>query len=69
MGVRTAAAVAVRAARPGESVVWALDASSALAPADQVRALAEGAVLGGYDPARWQTTPREGSAVPARAAS
>jgi leucyl aminopeptidase len=48
-GLRTAAARAVRAGGPGESVAWALDPSATVALADQVRALAEGAVIGAYD--------------------
>src|SRR5919197_4740875 len=48
-GLRTAAARAVRACRSGGTVAWALDASLPLAAADQVRALAEGAVIGGHD--------------------
>ena len=46
-GLRTAAARAVRACRSGGTVAWALDAS--LPVEDQVRALAEGAVIGGYN--------------------
>jgi leucyl aminopeptidase len=55
-GLRTAAARAVRAGRAGagETVAWALDRSSPLAVGDQVRALAEGAVLGAYDGRRWR---------------
>src|SRR5471032_2606819 len=54
--VRTAASAAVRAARGlGGSVVWAFDPGLA-APDDQVRAVFEGALLGGHDPARWKTT-------------
>ena len=52
-GLRTAAARAVRACRGGGTVAWALDASLPLAVDEQVRALAEGAVLGGYDGRRW----------------
>ena len=48
-GLRTAAARAVRACRGGGTVAWALDASLPLAIEEQVRALAEGAVIGGYD--------------------
>jgi leucyl aminopeptidase len=48
-GLRTAAARAVRSSRPGESVAWALDPASPVGLADQVRALAEGAVFGSYD--------------------
>jgi leucyl aminopeptidase len=58
-GLRTAAARAVRACRGG-TVAWALDASLALSAEEQVRALAEGAVIGGYDGRRW----RSGAAPP-----
>jgi leucyl aminopeptidase len=46
-GLRTAAARAVRACRSGGTVAWALDDS--LPAEEPVRALAEGAVLGGYE--------------------
>jgi leucyl aminopeptidase len=60
-GLRTGAARAVRACRGGGTVAWALDASLPLAVSDQVRALAEGAVIGGYDGRRWRSgeRPRE----------
>src|SRR4051794_34004573 len=48
-GLRTGAARAVRACRDGGTVAWALDASLPLPVEEQVRALAEGAVIGGYD--------------------
>jgi leucyl aminopeptidase len=54
-GLRTAAARAVRACRGGGTVAWALDASLPLPVEDQVRALAEGAVIGGYDRRRWRS--------------
>jgi leucyl aminopeptidase len=54
-GLRTAAARAVRACRGGGTVAWALDASMPLAVEEQVRALAEGAVIGGYDGRRWRS--------------
>jgi leucyl aminopeptidase len=54
-GLRTAAARAVRACRGGGTVAWALDASTPLAVEEQVRALAEGAVIGGYDARRWRS--------------
>jgi leucyl aminopeptidase len=54
-GVRTAAARAVRACRGGGTVAWVLDASLPLPVEDQVRALAEGAVIGGYDGRRWRS--------------
>jgi leucyl aminopeptidase len=53
-GLRTAAARAVRACR-GRTVAWALDASLALSAEEQVGALAEGAVIGGYDGRRWRS--------------
>lgn len=53
-GLRTAAARAVRACRGG-TVAWALDASLPLLVEEQLRALAEGAVIGGYDARRWRS--------------
>jgi leucyl aminopeptidase len=52
-GLRTAAARAVRACRGGGTVAWALDASLSVPAPEQVRALAEGAIIGGYDGRRW----------------
>jgi leucyl aminopeptidase len=57
-GLRTAAARAVRACRTGGTIAWALDATIPLAVGEQVRALAEGAVLGGYDGRRWRSGER-----------
>ena len=57
-GLRTGAARAVRACRGGGTVVWALDASLPLPVEEQVRALAEGAVIGGYDGRRWRSGER-----------
>jgi leucyl aminopeptidase len=54
-GLRTGAARAVRACRAGGTVAWAFDASLPLPLDAQVRALAEGAVLGGYDARRWRS--------------
>ncbi|HZE04940.1 MAG TPA: leucyl aminopeptidase family protein [Solirubrobacteraceae bacterium] len=54
-GLRTAAARAVRACRSGGTVAWVLDESLPLAASDQVRALTEGAVIGGYDGRRWRS--------------
>ena len=54
-GLRTAAARAVRACRDGKTVAWALDGSLPIPLEDQVRALAEGAVIGGYDGRRWRS--------------
>ena len=55
-GLRTAAARAVRACRDGGTVAWALDPSLPLSVDEQVGALAEGAVIGGYDRRRWRST-------------
>ncbi len=55
-GMRTAAALSVRACRGGGTVAWALDSSLPLALAEQVRALAEGAVIGGYYGRRWSSS-------------
>jgi len=54
-GVRTAAARAVRACRDGGIIAWAFDPVLPVAPHEQVRALAEGAVIGGYDGRRWRS--------------
>jgi leucyl aminopeptidase len=54
-GLRTAAARAVRACRAGGTVAWALDPSLPVPVEEQVRALAEGAVIGGYDGRRWRS--------------
>jgi leucyl aminopeptidase len=54
-GLRTAAARAVRACPGGGAVAWALDRSLDVAVDQQVRALAEGAVIGGYDGRRWRS--------------
>jgi leucyl aminopeptidase len=54
-GLRTGAARAVRACRDGGTVAWALDASLPLPVFEQVRALAEGAIIGGYDAGRWRS--------------
>jgi leucyl aminopeptidase len=54
-GLRTAAARAVRACRGGGTVAWALDRSLPLSVAEQIRGLAEGAVIGGYDGRRWRS--------------
>src|SRR5215218_5152724 len=53
-GLRTGAAHAVRACRGGGTVAWALDPSLPVPVEDQVRALAEGAVIGGYQARRWR---------------
>jgi leucyl aminopeptidase len=56
-GLRTAAARAVRGCREGGTVAWALDASLPIPAQEQARALAEGAVIGGYDGHRWGSGP------------
>ena len=53
-GLRTAAARAVRACRTGGIVAWELDLALSVAVEEQVRALAEGALIGGYDGRRWR---------------
>jgi leucyl aminopeptidase len=55
-GLRTAAARAVRACRGGGTVAWALDTHIPVPLDEQVRALSEGAVIGGYDGRRWTST-------------
>jgi leucyl aminopeptidase len=54
-GLRTGAARAVRACRGGGTVAWALDAALPITVEEQVRALAEGAVIGGYEGRRWRS--------------
>jgi leucyl aminopeptidase len=56
--LQTAAARAVRAHRGGGTLAWALDESLPLALYRQVRAVVEGAVLGGYDAGRWKSDGR-----------
>jgi leucyl aminopeptidase len=56
-GLRTGAARAVRTCRDGGTVAWALDGSLPIPAPEQVRALAEGAVIGGYDGHRWGSAP------------
>src|SRR3954471_24198423 len=53
-GLRTAAARAVRAHRGAGAVAWALDGSLPLDELDQIQALVEGAILGGYDAGQWK---------------
>jgi leucyl aminopeptidase len=54
-GLRTAAARAVRAHRGARAVAWALDESLPVDGSDQIQALVEGAILGGYDAGRWKS--------------
>jgi leucyl aminopeptidase len=54
--LRTAAAAVVRTtSRVGGTLAWAVDPALPLAPDEQARAVADGVVLGGYDPGRWKT--------------
>ncbi len=50
------AAAAVARLRHGGTVAWLLDEELPLGAAGQARAVADGLVLGGYDPGRWKTT-------------
>jgi leucyl aminopeptidase len=62
--LRTAVASTVRAvSRVGGTLAWVLDAALPLPLAEQARAVADGAVLGGYDPGRWKTK-RDGAPKP-----
>src|SRR5256714_6498715 len=49
-----AAAVARKAGEYAERIAWAIDDSLPLSPAEQARALVDGTLLGGYEPARWK---------------
>src|SRR5205085_101397 len=53
------AAAAVARERVGGTLVWLLDATLPLSPAEQARAVVDGLVLGGYDPGRWKTKAQE----------
>jgi leucyl aminopeptidase len=56
--LRTAAAAVVHASGEfAKRIAWVIDESLPLSPAKQARALVDGTLLGGYDPARWK---REG---------
>jgi leucyl aminopeptidase len=50
-----AAAVARETERIGGSLAWLLDDSLGLSQAEQARAVADGLLLGTYDPGRWKT--------------
>ena len=54
-GLRTAAARIVRDQRGGATVAWALDEWLPMSLERQTKAIAEGAVLGGYDAGRWKS--------------
>jgi leucyl aminopeptidase len=47
----------------GGSIAWPLDGALPLSPAEQARAVVEGAVLGEYEPGAWKTVTREGADV------
>src|SRR5436190_149933 len=49
-----AAAVARKAGDYAERIAWVIDDSLPLPPSEQARALVDGTMLGGYEPARWK---------------
>lgn len=54
--VRTAAGALARAANGfGGTIAWMLDGSLPVPMHEQLRAVVEGVLLGGYDPGRWKT--------------
>jgi leucyl aminopeptidase len=53
--LRTAASAVVRETTDAASVGWLVDERVAMPAADQGRAIAEGIVLGSYDPGLWKT--------------
>jgi leucyl aminopeptidase len=53
--LRTAASGVAREVHGTNAVGWLLEEGLALAPSDQARALAEGLVLGAYNPGLWKT--------------
>ena len=53
--LRTAASAVARKARGAGAVGWLLDERLAMPAFDQARAIAEGLVLGSYDPGLWKT--------------
>src|ERR671934_709299 len=53
--LRTAAAAVARLTREfAARIAWPVDTSLPLSPAEQVRAVIDGILLGGYDTARWK---------------
>ena len=53
--LRTAAAAVARLTREfAERIAWPIDTSLPVPAADQARAIVDGIVLGGYEPARWK---------------
>src|SRR5436190_10478016 len=63
--LRDAAAAAIRELRRsiGGAAAWPVDETLPLAPAEQIRAVIEGAVLGGYDPGAWKTAAKKAQPV------
>ena len=63
--LRDAAAAAIRELRRsiGGAAAWPVDETLPLAPAEQIRAVVEGAVLGGYDPGAWKTAAKKAQPV------
>src|SRR5437764_1630473 len=62
--IRTAASAVVRRLRDvGGTLSWQLDDALPLSFAEQARAVVEGAVLGGYSPARWKTDEQPGKPI------
>jgi leucyl aminopeptidase len=58
-GLRTGAASAARAAAAlGGRLAWVIDHEIERSGDEQVRAVVEGVLLGGYDPGRWKTSGR-----------
>src|SRR6266487_2967870 len=55
--LRTAAGTLSHESRMfARSIVWLLDESLPLSPAEQARAIVDGTFLGSYDPGRWKTS-------------
>src|SRR6266516_5167691 len=55
--LRTAAGTLSHEARGfARSIVWLLDESLPLSPAEQARAIVDGTLLGSYDPGRWKSS-------------
>ena len=60
--VRTAAGAVARAVKGfGSEIAWRLDGDLSVPLAEQARAVVEGTVLGGYDPALWKTEQAAGN--------
>ena len=61
--LRTAAAAVARRANFGGTIAWVLDSSLPLELAEQARAVADGVVIGSYDPGRWKSEKPERRAI------